>query len=114
MTAPTPDDDRRDVVDQPARDPWLRRVGIVVGGGVAGAVVIAFAAGSLGASGTTVAAVLLLLLALTCGGAALLALGTALVDELRGRPVSRGRIVVGIVLFFAGAALMAMVAGVGG
>lgn len=114
MTGSGPDDHAGDTVDRPARDQWLRRVGIVVGAGVAGAVLVAFAAGALGATGTTVAAVLFLLLAFTCGGAALLALGTALVDELRGRAVSRGRIVVGIVLFFAAAALMAMVAGIGG
>lgn len=96
------------------RDPRLRLVAIELGVGAGVAVLGAVAVGVGGGTGTAGAAVLLLVLSLTLAIGAMTALVTALADEYRDRPVSRRRIVVGIVLFVAAAAFMAMTAGVGG
>ncbi len=96
------------------RDRRLRLVAIELGVGLGLAVLGALGVGVAGGSGTAGAAVLLLVLSLTFAIGATTALVTTLVDDYRGRPVGRSRVVVGIVLFVAAAAFMAMTAGVGG
>lgn len=115
--APDPSPQPRDAgSDRPAarRDPRLRTVGRVVGIGVGVAVAGAAVVGIAGGGGRVSAAVLLLVLALSLACGAMVALGSAVVDEYRDRPVGHARIVVGIVLFLAAAAFMAMTAGIGG
>lgn len=106
------DDRGDDAIDR--RDPRLRTVAVILAVGLGLAVLGAVGVGVGGGTGRAGAAVLLLVLALSLAAGALVALGTALVDEFRGRPVGRARIVVGIVLFIATAAFMAMTAGIGG
>lgn len=96
------------------RDPRLRTVAVVVGVGVGAAILGAAIVGMLGGDGRAGAAVLLLVLSLALASGAIVALGTAVVDEYRRRPVGRPRVVVGVVLFLAAAAFMAMTAGIGG
>ncbi len=96
------------------RDPRLRGLAVFLGVGFGIAVLAAAGLGLAGADGRAGAAGLLLVLSLVVAGGAVWALGTAVVDEYRERPVGRARVVVGIVLFIAAAALMAMTAGVGG
>lgn len=102
-----------DALHDTAHDPRLRTVGVVLGVGFGLSVVLAFGAGLLGASGAVSAVVLLVLLGTTFAVASLLALGTAVVDEYRGRPVGRARIVVGVVSFVATIAVMAMAGAAG-
>lgn len=105
---------RDDASPPPRRDPRLRTVAVIVAVGVGLAIVGAVGVGALGGDGRTGAAVLLLVLSLGMASGAVVALGSAVLDEYRDRPVSAPRIVVGIVLFVAAAAFMAMTAGVGG
>lgn len=95
-------------------DRRLRTVAIVVAVGVGSAILGAAAVGTLGGDGRAGAAVLLLVLSLAFGAGAVVALGSAVVDEYRRRPVPGVRIVVGVVLFLVAAATMAMTAGIGG
>ncbi len=101
MTPEEPAPERR-------RDPRLRLVGLLVGAGVALAVLAAALAGATGNSGAVAAVVLLLVLGASFAVASLVALGSAVVDEFRGRPVGRARVVVGLVLFVATVVVMAM------
>lgn len=105
MTAPEPDhDDRR-----------VRRTWWIAGGGSLGVgLALALLVGALGGEPRAGMAVLLLVSALSCGVGALYGIGTAVADDLRGRPTSRRRPIAAGVLFLLAAVLMAMVAGVGG
>lgn len=91
-----------------------RRMGAIVGIGLALAVVLALLAGASGATGRAGAAIFLLLSAGSCALSATYGVVTAVIDDLRGFRVSRSRIGWVVALFFAAAALMAMTAGVGG
>jgi hypothetical protein len=57
---------------------------------------------------------MLLLSAAGCAAAATYGVLTALVDDLKGRAVSRRRLLWVVLMFVGAAALMAMTAGVGG
>lgn len=92
----------------PGRDRWMVRAGIAVAIGLGLGVVAAAGLGMAGASGQVGAVVLLLLLSLGTACGALLALVSAVADEFRGRDVTWRRPVLGVVLFFAAALLMAM------
>lgn len=113
MTEPTPEivpDDPSDDHDLARRRTMRRIVGIGTGIGV----VLSLLAGLAGATGQAGAAILFLLAAASCAVAATYGVLTAVRDDLRDRAVSRRRVVWIVGLFFAGAALMAMTAGVGG
>lgn len=86
----------------------------IVGAGIGVAAVLAVLAGAAGATGAAGAAIFLLLSAASSALAATYGVVTAVVDDLRQVRVSRARIGWVVGLFFAGAALMAMTAGVGG
>lgn len=105
MNTPAPDhDDRR-----------VRRTWWIAGGGSLGlGLPLALAVGALGGEARAAMAVLLLIGALSCGVGALYAIGSAVVDDLRGRPSSRRRPIAAGILFVLAAVLMAMVAGIGG
>lgn len=91
-----------------------RRMGWIVGVGMIVAVALALSAGASGASGRAGAAIFLLLSAASCAVSATYGVVTAVVDDVRGIPVSRPRVAWVVALFFFAAALMAMTAGVGG
>ncbi len=94
-----------------ARRRTLRRI-LGVGAGLGA--VLAVLAGFAGATGQAGAAIFFLLAAASCAVAATYGVLTAVRDDLKGHHVSRRRVVWVVGLFFAGAALMAMTAGVGG
>lgn len=90
---------------------YIRRI---AGGGISLGLLLSVGAGAAGATGRVGAAILLLLSAAGCAAAATYGVLTAVVDDLRDRPVSRRRLLWVIMMFVAAAALMAMTAGVGG
>lgn len=120
--APPPDDPRADTgpdaadVTDPATHDLARRRTLrrILGVGAGLGAVVAVLAGVAGATGQAGAAIFLLLSAASCAVAATYGVLTAVRDDLRGLAVSRRRVVWVVGLFFAGAALMAMTAGVGG
>jgi hypothetical protein len=91
-----------------------RRIVQILLAGLAVATLLTVGVGLAGADGRAGAAVWMLVMAATSGVGALYGVVTALVDDLKDRQVSRARIAWMVGLFFAAAALMAMVAGVGG
>lgn len=91
-----------------------RRIRRIAGSGILLGVVLALAAGGAGATGQAGAAIMLLLSAAGCAVAATYGVLTALVDDLRGRAVSRRRLLWIVLMFVGAAGLMAMTAGVGG
>jgi predicted lipid-binding transport protein (Tim44 family) len=101
-------------VEEQPRDPRVRRTWAIAGGGLAAGVALALVSALLGGSGRVGMAVLLLVTALGSAVAALYGLVTAVVDDLRHRPVARARPVAAVGLFVVAAMLMAMVAGIGG
>ena len=105
--ADTPDPGAHDL----ARRRSLRRI---VGIGAGLGAVLAVLAGVAGATGQAGAAIFFLLSAASCAVAATHGVLMAVRDDLKGLAVSRRRVVWVVGLFFAGAALMAMTAGVGG
>lgn len=94
-----------------ARRRTLRRI---VGIGVVVGIVVAVLAGAAGATGQAGAAIFFLVSAASAAVAATYGVLTAVRDDLQGLAVSRRRVAWLVGLFFAGAALMAMTAGVGG
>ncbi|MBY5161648.1 hypothetical protein [Salsipaludibacter albus] len=114
MTSSPGSEQDRDPASGRVPDRRLRLVAIVLAVGLGLAVVGAVVTGMSGGSGAVAAVVLLLVLGTTFAIGALLALGTAVVDEFRGRTVSRGRVVVGLVLFVATVVVMAMAGAAGG
>lgn len=93
----------------------LRRIWrIVLIGGVGLGPALALLSGLLGGTGSGGLAIVLLLLAASSGSAALYATITAVIDDLKGREVSRQRILTAAGLFVAGALLPLMLVGVGG
>lgn len=100
-----------DVSSRATRDPWLKRVAVIVAATVGMAVLAAAGLGAAGAGGAGAAVGLLLVLALGCGVAALVALATSAVDEFRGRPVTLRRPVLGIVLLATSIVFTVMAAG---
>lgn len=86
----------------------------IVGIGTAVAAVLALLTGLAGGSGRAGAAVLFLVAAVACGAASLHAVALLLADDLRGRDPSGWRAGLAAGLFVLAAALMAMVAGIGG
>lgn len=101
--------DGTDVARRRTRRAWR----IAGGGGVLG-VLLALLVGALGATGEDGLRVALLVTSLGTAVGGLYATVTLLIDDLRKRPVGRGRVVAAGVLFFMTALLMAMVAGTGG
>jgi hypothetical protein len=91
-----------------------RRLSRITIGAVIAATAIAVLTAVGGGGARAQVAVWLLVAATGCGIGALYGVVTAIVDEYRDRVVSRSRIVWTVGLFFAAAALMAMLAGVGG
>lgn len=91
-----------------SRDPWLRRVAVVMGVGLGVGILAAVGAGLAGATGRVGAVIILLVLSLAAGTSAVMALVTSAIEEFRGGDVSWRRPVLGIVLFVAAAMLMAM------
>ncbi len=94
-----------------ARTPIVWRfpvIGLVLG------MVLAGVGAALGADGRVGFVVVVLVTAAGCGLGATYALLTAVIDDLRSRPVARSRPVSGVALFLAAAVLMALVAGAGG
>jgi hypothetical protein len=91
-----------------------RRIRRIAGGGIAVGLLLSLGAGAAGATGRAGVAILLLLSAAGCAAAATYGVLTAVVDDLRDRPVSRRRLLWVVTMFVAAAALMAMTAGVGG
>lgn len=89
-------------------DRWMVRAGVAVAVALGLGILVAATLGFAGASGQVGAVVVLLLLSLGTAVGALMALVSAVVDEFRGRDVPWRRPVMGIVLFFAAAVLMAM------
>ena len=83
-------------------------IGMLVG------LALALLAGLAGATGQAGAAIFFLVAAASCAAAATWGVVVAVRDDLRGEAVSRRRVAWVVGLFFAGAALMAMTAGVGG
>lgn len=75
---------------------------------------LAVVTGLLGATGRGSLAILLLVSAASLAVAALYAVATLALDDLRGEPTPRRRVVTALGLFLGAAALMAMVAGIGG
>ena len=109
---PTPDVPAEDVADTDRlRRRTIRRI---VGIGMGVAALLAVLTGVAGATGRAGAAIFLLVSAASCAIGATYGVLTAVRDDLRDVPVSRRRIGWVVGLFFAGAALMAMTAGVGG
>ena len=92
----------------------LRAIRRTAGIGTLLALVVAMAAGAAGATGQAGAAIFLLLSAASCAVGATYGVVTAVRDDLRDDPVSRGRVLWVVGLFMAAAALMAMTAGAGG
>ena len=86
----------------------------IVGIGMLVGLALALLAGLAGATGQAGAAIFFLVAAASCAVAATWGVVTAVRDDLKGEQVSRRRVVWVVGLFFAGAALMAMTAGVGG
>lgn len=96
------------------RDPKVRRTWAIAGWGLLAGLALAALSGVLGAGGRVGMALLLLVTALACGLAALYGGLTAVIDDLKQRPVARARPISAGVLFLLSAMLMAMVAGTGG
>ena len=92
----------------------LRTIRRTTGLGILGALGLALVAGAAGATGQAGAAIFLLLSATSCAVGAAYGVLTAVRDDLRDEPVSRGRVAWVVGLFVAAAALMAMTAGAGG
>lgn len=109
-------EDERDAAEAPAEVDArrLRTMGRVGGVGVLLTVALVAATALAGAPGRVGAAIFLLLGAATCAVVATYGVLTAVRDDLRDVRVSRGRVLWVVALFVAGAALMAMTAGVGG
>ncbi|MDX1657324.1 MAG: hypothetical protein R3343_00750 [Nitriliruptorales bacterium] len=91
-----------------------RRAWRIAGGTALGGLVLALALGVLGASGANALRVALLVSALGTAVGGMYATATLLVDDVKKRPVGRGRAVAAVTLFVLTALLMAMVAGSGG
>jgi hypothetical protein len=89
----------------------MRRIAVA---GLLSGFVLALAVGFAGATGRAGMAVFLLVTTLGLGVTAVYGIGTSVVDEFRDRPVSRARMGWMLAAFFGAAALMAMVAAVGG
>lgn len=104
-TDPTP----ADVDERRARRTWR-----IAGGGAVLAVALALLTGVAGGEGRAGLVVFLLVTATGCGAAAAYGGGTALIDDLKGRHVSRRRPIAAATLFLLAAMLMAMIAGAGG
>lgn len=100
--------------DQRPRDPKATRTWRIAAVGAGIGVLLAATSGLLGADGRVGMVVLLLVTALGCGVAALYGGLTAVIDDLKGRPVQRRRPIAAGALFLVAAMLMAMVAGAGG
>lgn len=101
-------------VPDAARDPRLRSMRrIAVTGSLTG-IVLALGVGFAGGTGRTGMAVFLLVTTLGLGVTAVYGIGTAVIDEYRDQPVSRARMGFMVAAFFGAAAMMAMVAAVGG
>lgn len=98
----------------PTPDPRLRPMKRLVVICASAGLLLAVAAGAAGASGRAGMAVFLLVTTLGCGMSAVYGMVTAVIDEFRDRPISRQRVVGMVGAFFGAAALMAMVAGIGG
>lgn len=95
-------------------DPRLRSMRrIAVTGSISG-IVLALGVGFAGGTGRAGMAVFLLVTTLGLGVTAVYGIGTAVIDEYRERPVSRARMGFMVAAFFGAAAMMAMVAAVGG
>lgn len=92
----------------------MRRTWQLAAVGALAGVALAVLTGVLGASGRVGFVVLLLVWALAAAIAALYAGLTAVIDDLKGRPVARARVGAAVGLFFLAAILMALVAGAGG
>lgn len=90
------------------RDPWIVRAGVTVAVGIGVGVLAAVGVGLAGASGQWGAIVVLLIVSLAAALGALMALVSAVVDEVRGGDVGWRRPVMGIALFVVAAMLMSM------
>ena len=102
------------VAPRDLRDPRLRTMRKIAVAGAAVGLVLALAVGLAGGTGRAGMAVFLLVTTLGLGVTAVYGIGTAVVDEYRDRPVSRARMAWMVAAFFGAAAMMAMVAAVGG
>jgi len=91
-----------------------RRIRRIAGGGIVLGVLLSLGVGAAGGTGRAGAAILLLLSAAGCAVAATYGVLTAVLDDLRGRGVSRRRVVWIVAMFAAAAGRMAMTAGIGG
>lgn len=89
-------------------DPWIVRAGVTLAVGVGIGILAAIGVGLAGASGRVGAVVVLLIVSLATALAALMALLSSVVEELRGADVAWRRPVMGIMLFVVAAMLMAM------
>lgn len=98
----------------PPGDPRVGRTWRIAAWGAGLGVVLAVVSGLLGADGRVGFVILFLVAALAAALAALHAGLTAVIDDLRGRPVSRARVASAGGLFLLAAVLMALVAGAGG
>lgn len=107
-------EDPRGPAPADAPDPKVRRTWRIVGVGALVGVGLAALSGVLGGDGRVGFVLLFLVTALATGVAALYAGLTAVVDDLKGRRVTRARVVSAVGLFAVTAVLMAMVAGAGG
>lgn len=96
------------------RDPRVRRTWRIAGAGALVGVALAVLSGILGADGRVGFVILFLIAALSAALGALYAGLTAVVDDLKGRPVARARVGSAVGLFVLAAVLMAVVAGAGG
>jgi hypothetical protein len=100
--------------DPQAADPKVRRTWGIAGSGAVAGLGLALVSGALGGSGRVGLVIFLLITAAASGLAALYAILTAVIDDLKQRPVSRRRPIAAITLFVVAALLMAMVAAAGG
>jgi uncharacterized protein (DUF849 family) len=112
VTAPEARDPDR--AGEDPRDPRVRRTWRIAGVGALVGVGLAALSGVLGGDGRVGFVILFLVTSLATGVAALYAGVTAVVDDLKGRPVARARVVAAVGLFVLTALLMALVAGAGG
>lgn len=95
-------------------DPKLRRTRRIPLGAAIVGIVLAALTGVLGGDGRVGLVVFLLVTSVGAGLGALYGIVTAVVDDLKQRPVDRRRPITAVVLFLVAAMLMAMVAAAGG